>query len=239
MTVSTKRLVKQTIAMIVVAAMLQRVGLSPILIGFFFVAGFLLWIVLARSKRQEAREIFTFYVAADEILRDEERGWYGFEIWEVVRQGERVLEWLPDPPPLVYFSLGALQYRLGDYESAIENLTAVVNTGLTEEYRRLAPSPALRSYVQLLRNIEREPAIAPLALAAVRRLELSKRTSASVLLADSRERLQLSSDGLEHDGRIESGAVPACSVTAGLHEVTSPRPINEVLHDIYQDEEVH
>ena len=127
---ATKRLVQKTVALIVIVALLDLVGLSPTLIVFFFLAGFLVWLTVGRSNRREAREVFEFYVAADEILRDEERHWYGFEITEVVHRGERVLGWMPDPPPLVYFSLGALHHRAGDYEAAVEYLAEVVETGL-------------------------------------------------------------------------------------------------------------
>ena len=239
MTARSKRLGQQTIAMIVIAAMLDLVGLSPILIMFFFLAGFLVWIVVVRSNRREAREIFEFYIAADEILRDEERHWYGFEIIEVANRGERVLGSMPDPPPLVYFSLGALQHRAGDHESAIENLAEVVETGLTEEDHHSSPSPALRHYVQLLRNIEREPAIAPLALGAVRSLERGRRTRAALLLAESRERLQSRAEGTEQDrraGLTERSTQAVCPNPTSLDAITAPRPISEVLHDVYQDE---
>ena len=225
--------------MIVIAAMLDLIGLSPVLIVFFFAAGFLVWVAVARSNRREAREVFDFYIAADEILRDEERHWYGFEIIEIVSRGERVLGWMPDPPLLVHFSLGALQHRVGDYESAVENLAEVVETGLTEEHDRSFPSPALRHYVQLLRNIEREPAIAPLALAAVRSLERGRRTRAALLLTESRERLQSISECAEHGRQsdlTDLSAKAVCPLPTSLDLITAPRPISEVLHDIYQEE---
>jgi len=239
MTAPRKRLVQQAIAMIVIAAMLDLIGLSPVLIVFFFLAGFLVWVAVVRSNRREAREVFDFYIAADEILRDEERHWYGFEIIEIVSRGERVLGWMPDPPPLVYFSLGALQHRAGDYESAVENLAEVVENGWTEEHHHSSPSPALRHYVQLLRNIEREPAIAPLALAAVRSLERGRRTRAALLLTESRERLQSITESAEHGRRsdlTDLSAKAVCPLPTSLDSTTAPRPISEVLHDIYQDE---
>jgi len=238
MTATSKKLAQQSIAMIVIAAILERVGLSPILIVFFFVSGFLVWLVVSRSNRREAREVFEFYVAADEILRDEARVWYGFEIAEVVQRGERVLGWMPDPPPLLYFSLGALQHRAGDYESAVENLAAVLESGLIEEHHRSAPSPALRHYVQVLRNLEREPAIAPLALAAVRSLERVRRTRASALLAESRQLLESGTRVSDQDrsSTAQLSTQNAGQVTPGLDSITAPRPISEVLHDVYQDE---
>lgn len=239
MTPASKKLMQKTIAMIVIAAMLDLVGLSPTLIVFFFLAGFLVWLVVGRSHRREAREVFEFYVAADEILRDEGRHWYGFEIAEVVHRGERVFGWMPDPPPLVYFSLGALQHRAGDYEAAVEHLGEVVETGLTEEHHRSSPSPALRHYVQLLRKIEREPAIAPLALAAVRSLERGRRDLAASLLAESRERLPAAPDGVETGRRDDhERASKSISVLPATQQaINVPRPISEVLHDVYQDEE--
>jgi hypothetical protein len=226
--------------MIVIAAMLDVVGVSPTLIVFFFLAGLLVWLVIGRSNRREAREVFEFYVGADEILRDEERHWYGFEISEIVHRGERVLGWMPDPPPLVYFSLGALQHRAGQYEAAIEHLAEVVETGLTEEHNRSLPSPALRHYVQLLRNMEREPAIAPVALAAFRNLERGRRNHAASLLAESRERLQEITARSEQSGSCsldEPQPKPATVLPINREVVGMPRPISEVLHDVYQEEE--
>ena len=235
MTSGSKRLAQKAIAMIVIAAMLDLVGLSPALIVFFFVAGFLVWLVVSRSNRRDAREVFEFYLAADEILRDEERHWYGFEITEVVERGERVLGSMPDPPPLLYFSLGALQHRVGDYEAAVENLAQLVDAGLTEEHHRSSPSPALRHYVQMLRNIEREPAIAPIALAAVRSLERGRRSRAAVLLAESRERLQQIAAETEHPGQCGVTDLSARALSAPT-TLSAPRPISEVLHDVYQEE---
>ncbi len=233
---SSKRLGQQLIAMIVIVAMLDFVGFSPILIAFFFLAGFLVWRVILRTNRQQAQEVFDFYIAADEILRDQQRHWYGFEIAEVLNCGERVLGWMPDPPPLLYFALGALHHRAGDYESAIENLAEVVENGLIEEHHRSAPSPALRHYVQMLRNIEREPAIAPQALAALRSLERCRRSHGASLLSESRERF--------HEIAVNTGAgeghdltdLSVNPVSPLATSVTAPRPISEVLHDVYQEE---
>lgn len=231
-----KRALQKLVALIVIAAMLDLVGLSPPIIIFFFVAGCLVWLVILRSNRRDAREVFEFYLAADEILRDEERHWYGFEISEVVDRGERVLVSMPDPPPLLYYSLGALQHRVGDYQAAIENLAELLETGLTEEHQRTSPSPALRHYVQLLRNIEREPAIAPMALAAVRSLERGRRNRAPYLLADSRERLQKAALENDHSAAGSFADLSARDLCSDSTIVNAPRPISEVLHDVYQEE---
>ena len=110
---------------------------------------------------------------------------------------------------------------------------------MTEEHHRSSPSPALRRYVQLLRNIEREPATAPLALGAVRSLERGRRNHAVLLLAESRERLQGIAEG-EQSGRngLNELSPTALDVLPTTKEaVNAPRPISEVLHDVYQDEE--
>ena len=228
---------QQAIAMIVIAAVLQRIGLTPVLIIFFFLSGFLIWLVVTRSSRREAREVFEFYIAADEILRDQERQWYGFEILEVAQRGERVLSSMPDPPPLVYFSLGALQYRAGDFEAAAENLSALEEVGFSEEHHRSTPSPALRHYVELLRSIERDPAIAPLALGAVRSLERGRRAHANSLLSESRERLKGSEvTDPSRTNLTEETMLSGCHLPDSRESVTVPRSISEVLHDIYQDE---
>jgi len=229
-----KRVAQKAIAMIVIAAMLDLLGLSPALIVFFFIAGFLVWLVVLRSNRRDAREVFEFYLAADEILRNEDRHWYGFEISEVADRGERVLSSMPDPPPLLYFSLGALQHRSGDYESAVENLAQLIEFGLSEEQHRSSPSPALRRYVQTLRNIEREPATAPMVLASVRSLERGRRDRAALLLAESRERLKQNSPETAHPEGTTDLSVRALSPEHS--NLSAPRPISEVLHDIYQEE---
>jgi len=235
---SRRKLLQQAIAMIVIAAVLQRIGLTPVLIIFFFLSGFLIWLVVTRSSRRDAREVFEFYIAADEILRDQERQWYGFEILEVAQRGERVLSSMPDPPPLAYFSLGALQYRAGDYEAAAENLSALEEVGFSEEHHRRTPSPALRHYVELLRSIERDPAIAPLALGAIRSLERGRRAHANSLLTASRERLKSSSEVADPSSTslTEETMISGCQLPTSRESVIVPRSISEVLHDIYQDE---
>lgn len=243
MTARSKKLTQKTIAIIVIVAILDVIGLSPALIIFFFVAGFLLWRVVRRSDAQETRGVFDFYLLADEILRDEERHWYGFEISEVIHAGEDVLEAMPDPPPLVHFALGALHHRTGNYELAIELLATVVEDGSTIEQHRLVASPQLRRYVQMLRKIEREPAIAPQALAAVRSLERARQARAAALLAESRALVGNASS----TGHETSRPVPVdCSLRSDsdvvkprdskLASITPPPPISQVLHDVYEEE---
>jgi tetratricopeptide (TPR) repeat protein len=241
MTASSRRLAQKVIAIVVIVALLDYIGFSPTLLAFFFAVGLVVWRAVRHSDRNETREIFAFYISADEILRDEERHWYGFEIAEIIKNGEYALDLMPDAPPLLYFTLGALYQRIGDYDAAAERLASIVENDLTEEHQRGSPSPQLRRYVQMLRNIEREPAIAPQALAAVRSLERARRARAESLLAECRQRIE-GSTPLHHDLRsataktTETESQPANLQERSLSSVTPPRPISEVLQDVYEED---
>src|SRR5918996_68036 len=95
-----------------------------------------IWIVARHTQTREVERIFDFYVAADAILREEERRWYGFEIAEVIEQGECLLETMPDPPPLSYYTLGALYNRLGNHQATIEYLARLVEDESYDEAHR-------------------------------------------------------------------------------------------------------
>ena len=126
MTSSAGKLTTKAIAIIVIVAMLGAVGLSPVIMVFFFGVIMVVWVVARHSQAREVERIFDFYVAADAILREEERRWYGFEIAEVIEQGESLLETMPDAPPLNYFVLGALYHRLGNHQATAEYLSRLL-----------------------------------------------------------------------------------------------------------------
>jgi hypothetical protein len=234
---SGKQLIQKATAIIVIAAILDVVGVPLILLGFLFIGANLVWRIAQRSDRREDRKVFAFYVSTHEILRDEERHCYGFEVEEVIARGRKVFESMPDPPPLVGFALGALHHRLGDDEVAVELLTEVVENGLREEYIS-SPSSQLRRYVTILRQLEREPATMPLALAAIRALERMRASHAAALLGESRQRLQsrgsiatcLNNDSPDLHPRAH--AAPVGTPDSQM----SPRSISEVLHDVYPDD---
>src|SRR5918997_2433897 len=113
---------QKLVAILVVLAMLALMGIPLSVLAFFSVVVFFVWRAVDRSEQHETRRVFEFYLSAHEILRDDERRWYGFELGEVIGQGEAVLHAMKDPPPLVYFALGALYHRAGDYEAAAEHL---------------------------------------------------------------------------------------------------------------------
>ncbi|HEX8285219.1 MAG TPA: hypothetical protein VF588_17820 [Pyrinomonadaceae bacterium] len=239
---------QRLVAIVVIMAMLGVVGIPLTVILFFSTVVYFVWRAVQRSEQQDVKNIFDFYVSANEILRDDEKRWYGFEVTQVIGEGERVLHMMADPPPLVYFALGALYHRVGEHEAAAESLAALVEDEAGDEYSRTHPSPELRRYVEVLRRIEREPAEAPQTTAAIRGLERARRARAAAMLEESRARL----------GAARQGAIPPVAAAypprhgreeTALHTLAGKRPQNahaptpvvpppiaEVLRDLYEEE---
>jgi hypothetical protein len=234
------KLTTKAIAVIVILAMLGAVGLSPVIMVFFFGVILVIWIVARHTQTREVERIFDFYVAADAILREEERRWYGFEIAEVIEQGEGLLETMPDAPPLNHFVIGALYHRMGNHHATVEYLTRLVEDERFDEAHRTAPSPQLRRYVSMLRQIEYHPSTAPQTLAAVRSLERARQKTAGRMLMESR-------GALEKERRTEVPKIEAAdthetstetrfSPSMPLGLISPPPPISTVLHDVYPEE---
>jgi hypothetical protein len=237
MNAANQRLAQKLIAIVVIIAILGVIGFSPAVILFFLVAGIIIWQRVKRTEHQETEKIFEFYLAADEVLRDETRQWYGFEIAEVIDAGERVLLSLPDPPPLSRFTLGALYHRIGDFEEAVEHLSSVVEDSAASEVHLTTPSPQLRRYVETFRQIERDPTQAPQTLAAIKNLERLRRKQAVELLAGSRQRL---AETVRHTDPVDSAGTAKSEVSKNAKPfsvITAPPPISEVLRDVYQPED--
>jgi len=178
------------IAFGVIAMMLYITGFPVFVIFFFGILAFFIWKTLSAPSHNGTREIFEFYLLSNDILRDDERRWYGFEIQEVIARGERILKYMKGAPPLVYFTLGALYSKSGDHKSAEKYLAYVVENDSSDETAFVYPSPELRAYVKTLRKIEREPAEAPLMSSAVRALERARRNRAKSMLEITRDRLR-------------------------------------------------
>jgi hypothetical protein len=235
---------QRILAIIVIMAMLSVMGIPLTVIVFFGTVVYFVWRAVQRSEQQDIKNVFDFYISANEVLRDDEKRWYGFEIDAVIKEGEGVLHMMADPPPLVHFALGALYGRAGEHEAAAEHLAYVVESEQGDEGRRLAASPELRRYVQVLRRLEREPAEAPLTMAAIRTLERLRRTRAEPLLAESRMRLGGEAPRLSSASHAQrepgAGLTPvagARSQPAPAPETRSaPPPIAEVLRDVYEEE---
>src|SRR5881409_450630 len=88
------------LAFIVVAAMLVIAGFPAFVIVFLGIFAYFLWKIFSSGSRNETREIFEFYLAANDILRDDERRWFGFEVKDVITSGEQILHSMPGAPPL-------------------------------------------------------------------------------------------------------------------------------------------
>ncbi len=240
---------QKILAIIVILAMLTMMGIPPTVIFFFATVIYFVWRAVDRSEQHETRRVFEFYLAANEVLRDDERRWFGYEISEVINQGEAVLHAMKDPPPLVHYALGALHHRVRDYEPAAEHLAYVVESESGEERNRYTPSPELRRYVSVLRRLEREPAEGPQTMAAIRNLERARRARAATLLAESRQRLseivhaphaippQRGVAAPPHD-QLLRGATPSAIASSSTPTATPtmPPPIAEVLRDLYEEE---
>src|SRR5688572_24647601 len=130
---SSKKLLQKSIAIVVIIAILQVVGVSPMVMLFVTGIVFLVWAVSHRSQTRELEQIFNFYVAAEAILRDDERRWYAFEVVEVIEDGESAFNFMPDCPGLHLFALGALYHRIGKYEVTVEYLGRAVEDELYDE----------------------------------------------------------------------------------------------------------
>jgi hypothetical protein len=234
------KLTTKTIAIIVIAAMLHAVGLSPVILVFITGVILVVWLFDRRAQTREVERVFEFYIAADAILRDEERRWYGFEIAEVIEHGESVLELMPDPPPLNYYTLGALYQRLGNQQATVEYLSRLFDDESCDETHRIAPSPQLRRYVMLLRRIEYHPSTAPQTLAAIRSLERARQRHAGRLLMESRSVLDAEKLVTQAEKPTPEAKEPqrevAFSSSLPLSAISAPPPISKVLHDVYSDE---
>jgi hypothetical protein len=235
--------IQRLLAIVVIVAMLAVMGIPPSVIVFFAIVTYFIWRAVQRSEHQETGRIFEFYISANDILRDEDRKWYGFEVAEVIERGERVLHSMHDPPPLVYFALGALYNHAGNHEAAVEHLSYLAENDRSDELHRLAPSAELRRYVHVLRKLEREPAEAPQTMAAIRSLERARRSRAETLLAASREGLASAAPKIVESPKIKAAGdehrfnepliKPVISRQASH---AAPPPIAEVLRDVYEEE---
>ena len=189
----------------VIGVMLYFAGFPIFLLLFFGVLAFFISKVFSAEGRHETRRIFEFYLSANEILREDDRRWYGFEIQETVHRGESIVRSMSAAPPLVHYALGALYQKLDDHGAAAKHLSRVVEETAATESAIVFPTKELREYVRMLRRIERAPAEAPLTSSAVRALERSRKNKGKELWEHSRSQIadavaQLS----EGEQRLES-----------------------------------
>ena len=214
----------------VVAGTLALMGFSMTIIIFLALIGYFVYRAIARTEMGEVRGIFEFYLAANEVLRDDERRWYGFEIQEVIGRGERILHMMPDPPPLVHFALGALYGQAGNYRASDEQLSFLSESDKADEKKRATASPELRSYVRILRKLEREPQEAPQTMAAIRALERARRNRTAALLEETRKKLK------ELAAAAPVKELPTPEQTAPQKKIVEPiKPLLERLAEIVEE----
>lgn len=188
----------------------------PIFVIFFFgVFAYLVAKMFTAGNKSETREIFEFYLAANDILREDDRRWYGFEIRETIDRGEDIMKRMKVVPPLLGFALGALQNKIGDHKAAVNYLSEVIEKEVGGERSIVYPTPELRNYVKILRKIEREPGDAPITSAAVRSLERMRRLRGKRILEDSRT-------------QFSSGVLPPADKE--FAEIAAPEPQHEDIH---------
>lgn len=243
MTASHKKLAIRIAAGVVIVGVIVGIveiaRVAPLIIVGLVALGFLVFLALRIRANRKTKVIFGFYVAANEILVDGERSRYHFEIAEVIKTGEKVVRSMPDSPPLSRFALGALYYSIGDHNAAVEQLGFAAEEEVLKESRHLSPSRQLRRYVGRLRKIERRPKRWAKTNAAIASLERMHQEHAARLLAESQQQLKRMVEAYESEmsEQIRSPRKDlAISATRSLKSITAPRPISEVLNDIYQEE---
>ena len=214
------------LALVVIASMLVVTNIPVFVIFFFGIFAYFVIRMFSTGPRNETREIFEFYLSANEILRDDDRRWYGFEIQETIERGEDILQRMSAAPPLVRFTLGALYNKFGDHKAAVSHLAPVIENPSSEELAYVYPTPELRNYVKILRKIEREPADAPLTSAAVRALERARKVRGKVLLEQSRTAFATGEPFRSNGHELNSGEVHVDGepATQPQFEDVSPQP---------------
>lgn len=187
--VAIKEKAQYAAALGIIGVMLWVAGFPVFLLFFVGVLTFFIWKVFSSEGRNETRRIFEFYLSANEILREDDRRWYGFEIQEAIGRGESIYRGMSAAPPLVLFALGALYQKLNDHNTAVKYLTQVFDEEAVREAAIVYPSKELREYVRMLRKIERAPAEAPMTSSAIRALERMRRNRGLKLLEASKTEL--------------------------------------------------
>lgn len=225
------------LAFVVIASMLLVANFPMFVILFFAIFAYFLWKIFATASRSETRDIFEFYLAANDILRDDERRWFGFEVNDVIGRGERIVKSMKTVPPLVNFTLGALYNKVGDHSAAEKLLANVLESTAGNEMTVMHPADDLRNYVRILRKIEREPAEAPLTSAAIRALERARKNRGRILLEESRTEVEkavsakaaaeLTANIEKRLGEIQNKPANVASEEASVEEIRPSRSFRD------------
>jgi hypothetical protein len=226
-------------AALLIAATLAFAGFTPVIIGCVVVTGIVIFVAVRRRARRETELIFTFYVMAEEVLRDGDGRRYRFEVSDVIAAGKKAVGSMPDPPPLGSFALGALHGLIGDHNAVVEYLGIAAEEEVLKDSTHVSPSRKLRRYVKRLRQIERFPQRWPKLYAAIGNLEILQRERAPRLLATSQQHLKKMIEAYENEEPGATAARATAETFSGrsLRSITPPPPISEVLNDVYQEEQ--
>ncbi len=211
--------------------MLVVAGFPVFVIFFFGMFAYFLFRIFSSGSRGEARDIFEFYLTANEILREDGRSWFGFEIRDAIGRGEAIVNRMTGAPPLVHFALGALYNKAGEHQAAINALTQIVESDKGSEAAFVFPTPELRNYVKILRKIERDPSEAPLTSASIRSLERTRRLRGKAILEESRAAFVASSaNKAVHRELSTSDVLPGSDINDPSHGTVIDR-MSEPLDD--------
>ncbi len=213
---SVKEKVQYALGFGVVGMMLFIAGFPMILLIILGTFSYFLWKTFSSTPANGIKEIFEFYLQANDILRDDDRKWFGFEIQDAIWRGEKILQMMPDPPPLVYFTLGSLYHKIGNHKSAVQHLGYLVENENSDEKHRAIASPELRNYVQTLRKIEQNSAEAPLTSAAIRSLERARRNRAGAILDISRHEVWALEEKSQE--KLNGQTIEENSILQSVHE---------------------
>ncbi|MBV9217446.1 MAG: hypothetical protein JO053_14860 [Acidobacteria bacterium] len=247
--------VQYTLAFGIVGVLLYLVGFPVFLLFFFGLIAYFVWKMFAPQFRPDSRRIFEFYIRANEMLRDDTRRWFGFEMREAIREGSSIATQMGGAPPLLDFCLGALNHKIGDESSALEYLEPLAHKADRDESNIVFPSKELREHVRILRKIERAPAEAPLTSAALRSLERMRKNHFHQLLQEARAGCAKSAELVETTKVADPQELRRATASVTLETVEEEKPvlegkrnlsrknserqtISEVLHEIY-DGNVH
>jgi hypothetical protein len=219
----------------IIAVMLYVVGFPVFILIFLGVLAFFIWKAFTAGSDNQTKRIFDFYLSASEILKDDGRRWFGFEVAESIAKGEDILTRMATAPPLVHFALGALHQASGDHSSAVRQFEKVFNASSPDEMAIVFPTKELREYVRILRKIERSPSEAPLTSSSVRFLERMRKNKGLEMLESSRATLDAPVQIKGIGSAPEAEAPPRFKQEESTSHPAQPdrTTISELLHEIY------
>lgn len=254
-----RQLAQYVVGFCVAGTLMYFAGIPLFLLFFVGVLTIFILKVFSSEGRGGARKIFEFYLLANEILRADNRRWFGFELVDAIERGESIIASMPSAPPLLHFTLGALYQKIGRQISAEQYLSKALEGPESDEMSFVQPTRELADYARMLRRIEASPGAAPLTSAAVRSLERLRRTRGHALLDRARqspeidlsrdvEQIQVFDGGAENVSSRDISLDKPNTQIQSVTRTTRPRKlsrhdkgtngdarptISEVLHDIY------